>query len=145
MDSQYEIAQAIFDLELHSQTDEADVNCVEIFNQVSERHNPFSTGIEEFGDDVKIWPFVWSGHLQEYPSSYFSYSVANAISSRFFNKYFISDPLSHEGGDKLRSILSKGNSEVPRDVIISTLGDKEFFSPNSLAEALVAQHSRALE
>ncbi len=145
VDSQYEIAQAIFDLELHSKSEESEIDSVEIFNRVSEKHSPFRTGIEEFGDEAKVWPFVWSGHLQEYPSTYFSYSVANAISSRFFNKYFDSDPLSQEGGDKLRSILSKGNSEIPRDLITYTLDDMEFFSPSNLADALVNQTTYELE
>ena len=56
-------------------------------------------------------------HLVTYPGTYYSYTFSRIYASAIWKKYFETDPFSREAGEKLKSIMARGGSAPPKQLV----------------------------
>ena len=61
-------------------------------------------------------------HLTNYGANYYSYLLSGVFAAQLWSTHFASDPLSREGGDRLRGMLEKGGSVPAADLLRDALG-----------------------
>ena len=65
------------------------------------------------------------GHLVGYGATYYSYTFDRAIARKVWSALFAGDPLSREGGEKLRQdVLKWGGGRDPWEMVANVVGDE---------------------
>jgi len=124
-----DLVDALFDLELHSQTSEEPVSSLKIFQEIRQK---FKYTDEEV--IPSICPFTRTTHLVHYGSMCFGYTACRMFSAAIWSDLFGSDPrdpeklLSRESGELLRRhYFAHANTKDPLDIVKSLVGDAPLY------------------
>eukprot|EP01059_Diplonema_ambulator_P007467 TRINITY_DN16926_c0_g1_i1.p1 TRINITY_DN16926_c0_g1~~TRINITY_DN16926_c0_g1_i1.p1 ORF type:complete len:648 (+),score=214.20 TRINITY_DN16926_c0_g1_i1:271-1944(+) len=77
-------------------------------------------------------------HMSNYPAGYYSYTYSKVIAAAMWEKYFKNNPLSREGGMKLRHIMSLGASQHQTDMLSCMFPEKA--DPAKMVQAIDINH-----
>jgi intermediate peptidase len=126
LDTQQNILNALFDMELHSHSQVK--NSIELYGELQNKYTsiPFVPGTH--------WHSRF-GHLIGYAAGYYSYIFCRVFSSNIWHKYFKSNPLDREMGIKYRNeILKLGGSKNPQMILENYLQFDPLNDSNFLKE-----------